>query len=307
MRIAANGIELHVEQRGAGTPALVFLHYWGGSSRSWRHVVDRLAPDFRTIAMDQRGWGQSDAPPNGYALADLADDAQAVIKALDLERYILIGHSMGGKVSQLIASRRPDGLMGLVLVAPSPPSPLNLPLDVRRGMVHAYDSRESIIATLESVLAPNGLDPDDLEAVIADSLIGAPAAKQAWPLSASQEDIRASMADIEVPAIVISGACDRVDPPEVLRRELLPHLLQAELHLLPNVGHLLPIEAPDDVADLIRTFALSMLGVETIDPPTYVSSAEKRCSVCGAVLVAVTGQNDTASSDPHTAPHDGKP
>jgi hypothetical protein len=44
MTIEANGIELHVEQRGAGGPALVFLHYWGGSSRTWQHVVDALRP-----------------------------------------------------------------------------------------------------------------------------------------------------------------------------------------------------------------------------------------------------------------------
>ena len=120
-----------------------------------------------------------------------------VIEALDLERYILIGHSMGGKVSQLIASRHPRGLAGLALIAPSPPSPLNLPLEVRQGMVRAYDTRASIIATVEQVLAPNGLNPEDLETVIADSLAGAPAAKKAWPLFASQEDIAAAVVGIE--------------------------------------------------------------------------------------------------------------
>ena len=94
MMINANGIELHVEQRGAGAPALVFLHYWGGSSRTWRHVVEALAPEFRTVTIDQRGWGRSQAPTTGYALADMADDGQAAIETLDLERYILVGHSM---------------------------------------------------------------------------------------------------------------------------------------------------------------------------------------------------------------------
>ncbi len=280
MMIAANGIELHVEQRGAGTPALVFLHYWGGSSRTWRHVVDLLAPEFRTVAIDHRGWGQSKEPEGaGYALADLAGDAQAVIETLDLERYILVGHSMGGKAAQLKASRRPSGLTGLVLVAPSPPSPLTLPLPVRQGMVKAYDSRESIIATVEQVLAPGGLDPDDLETVIADSLAGTPAAKRAWPLSASQEDISAAVADITVPVIVISGELDRVDPPEVLRRELLPRIPQAQLHVLPHIGHLSPFEAPYDIADLVKTFALSI----DEDAPTSTTSGarQQRCSWCG--------------------------
>jgi pimeloyl-ACP methyl ester carboxylesterase len=257
MSIAANGIDLYVADRGRGEPALLFLHYWGGSSRTWRHVIAALGPGFRTVAVDQRGWGESEKPDSGYALADLADDAQGVIDALGLDRYILVGHSMGGKVAQLLASRRPAGLAGLVLVAPSPPSPLALPLDVRRGMAAAYADRASIVETVEQVLAATTLDPDDLETVIADSLAGASAAKAAWPLAASQEDITAEVAAIAVPTLVISGEKDRVDPPAVLTRELLTRIPQATLHICPGIGHLSPLEAPRDVAELIRTFARS--------------------------------------------------
>ncbi|QJU59320.1 alpha/beta fold hydrolase [Sphingomonas sp. AP4-R1] len=263
MFIRSNGIELHVRQRGAGVPALVFLHYWGGSSRTWHHVIEALEADFRTIAIDQRGWGQSDKPNSGYALADLAMDAMGVIAALGLQRYILVGHSMGGKVAQLIASQRPDGLKGLVLVAPSPPSPLGLPGDVRRAMVSAYATRESIITTVEQALAPDGLGAGDLEMVIADSLCGVPAATEAWPLATSQEDIATLVSQIESPTIVISGENDRVDPPEILRRELLPCIPQAQLHLLLGVGHLSPLEAPGAIANLIRTFARAVMSDRT--------------------------------------------
>ncbi len=259
MTTVSNAIKLHVEDLGAGAPALVFLHYWGGSSRTWRHVTAALRPRFRTIAFDQRGWGQSDKPVEGYTLADLADDAQRLIESLALDRYILVGHSMGGKVAQLLASYRPPGLAGLVLVAPSPPSPLQLPLDVRQGMVSAYDSRDSIIATVAQVLAASPLQPDDLEAVVADSLQGAAAAKSAWPLAASQEDITARLARIHVPTLVISGAEDRVDPPAILREELMPRIAQARLHVLPGIGHLSPLEAAGDLAALIHDFALPLL------------------------------------------------
>lgn len=288
MRIESNGIELHVEQRGAGSPALVFLHYWGGSTRTWRHVIDALAPEFRTIAIDHRGWGQSEAPVSGYALADMADDAQNAIEMLGLERYILIGHSMGGKVSQLVASRGPRGLIGLVLVAPAPPSPMDLPLDVRRGMVGAYASRESIIATVEQVLAPDGLDPEDLETVIADSLAGARAAKEAWPLVTSQEDITAAVTDIDVPVMVLSGEHDRVDPPEVLRRELLPRIPQAELYVLPKVGHLSPLQAAGDIADLIRALALSLTQDGSQRPSAHRDADLFRCPECWAAYLATT-------------------
>ena len=280
MILTANGIDLHVEQRGAGSPALVFLHYWGGSSRTWRHVVDRLVADFRTVTLDQRGWGRSTASTTGYALADLADDAQAVIGALDLERYILVGHSMGGKVAQLIASRQPRGLVGMALIAPAPPVPLDLPLAVRQDMVRAYDTRESVVATVTQVLAPDGLDPADLDAAIEDSLVGAPAAKEAWPLSASQEDITSALADIKVPAIVISGEHDQVDPPDVLKRELLPRLARAQLHVLPGVGHLSPYEAPDAVANLVRAFAMSLTDDGPL-PPTGDATVQRECKYCG--------------------------
>lgn len=289
MMIEANGIELHVEQRGAGGPALVFLHYWGGSSRTWQHVVDALSPDYRTIAIDQRGWGKSASPPAGYALSDLADDALALIDALHLESYLLVGHSMGGKVAQLVASRRPRGLRGLVLVAPAPPTPLALPLDARQGMVHAYDSRESIVATVQQVLAPDGLSDRDLDTVIADSLAGASPAKAAWPLATSQEDITADVPKIDVPVIVISGEHDRVDPPEVLVRELLPRIPQARLVVLPGVGHLLPLEAPADLAHVIKAFVLAQTkGGFFALPEAQREVALTRCGDCGVARLTAS-------------------
>lgn len=289
MMIEANGIELHVEQRGAGGPALVFLHYWGGSSRTWQHVVDALSPDYRTIAIDQRGWGKSASPPAGYALSDLADDALALIDALHLESYLLVGHSMGGKVAQLVASRRPRGLRGLVLVAPAPPTPLALPLDARQGMVHAYDSRESIVATVQQVLAPDGLSDRDLDTVIADSLAGASPAKAAWPLTTSQEDITADVPKIDVPVIVISGEHDRVDPPEVLVRELLPRIPQARLVVLPGVGHLLPLEAPADLAHVIKAFVLAQTkGGFFALPEAQREVALTRCGDCGVARLTAS-------------------
>lgn len=269
MNTLSNAVKLHVEDLGINAPALVFLHYWGGSSRTWRHVTQSLGPAFRTIALDQRGWGQSDKPPGGYTLATLADDAQRLIESLGLDHYVLVGHSMGGKVAQLLASRHPAGLTGLVLVAPSPPSPMNVPLAVRQDMVNAYDSRGSILATVRQVLAASPLQPDDLETVVQDSLRGAPAAKVAWPMAASQEDICAQAALIRVPTLVISGEKDQVDPPAVLQQELMTRIPHATLHMLPGIGHLSPLEAPGDLSDLIRGFATPLLAAmpSRIEPP----------------------------------------
>lgn len=254
MDIRTSGARIRVTEQGEGERALVFLHYWGGSSRTWDSVVSRLSALCRTVTTDHRGWGDSDSPEHGYTIADLANDAQEVIETLGLRRYILVGHSMGGKVAQLLASRRPAGLQGLVLVAPSPPSPMALPEEQRAAMAAAYDSRESIEWVLDNVLTANPLTPACREQVIADSLRGAPQAKAAWPRTAMLEDITDDVRSINVPVLVIAGELDKVDRVETLQKELLPRIAGARLQVLPGIGHLSPLEAPEAVAAAIEKF-----------------------------------------------------
>jgi pimeloyl-ACP methyl ester carboxylesterase len=260
MNIASNGIRIHAEEQGRGELALVFLHYWGGSSRTWRHVTTALASSYRTVAVDHRGWGQSDAPLGGYGLEDLAADALGVIEALDLKSYILVGHSMGGKVAQLLASRHPEGLAGLVLVAPSPPSPMAMPVEARERMANAYSSRQAVEMTLDHVLTTKPLSAEDREQVIADSLGGSPQAKAAWPRYTSQEDITGPAAAIDAPTLVIAGELDRVDSVDTLKVELMPLIPQAVLKVLPGTGHLSMLETPQAVTRLIEAFARSLRG-----------------------------------------------
>ncbi|KOE22460.1 alpha/beta fold hydrolase [Burkholderia multivorans] len=253
--IQSNGVRIRVADKGHGDVAVVFLHYWGGSSRTWSMVTDDLSNEFRTVATDHRGWGNSEAPKAGYSISHLADDAQGVIEGLGLSRYILVGHSMGGKVAQLIASRRLKGLEGLVLVAPSPPSPMALSEEQRTTMTGAYDSRESISWVLDNVLTGSQLAAELREQVIEDSLCGAPNAKFAWPNIAMKEDITADVAAIDIPVLVIAGERDQVDRVETLQAELLPRVAHARLEILPGVGHLSPLEAPTEISARIRKFA----------------------------------------------------
>ncbi|WLE61545.1 alpha/beta fold hydrolase [Burkholderia plantarii] len=260
MDISTRGARIHVRVREPGQgqerdePALVFLHYWGGSSRTWYAVAAELSDRYRTVAPDHRGWGDSSAPARGYAIADLADDAADVIEALGLREFVLVGHSMGGKVAQLLASRRPRGLRGLVLVAPSPPVATHLPDVERAALLAAYDTRESVAWVLDHVLTATRLAPALREQVIADSLRGAAPAREAWPNAAMREDLTAEVAAIDVPVCVIAGEHDRVDPVDTLRRALLPWIPGARLQVLPGVGHLSPLEAPREVAAAIGRF-----------------------------------------------------
>src|ERR1700688_1753745 len=108
MNCHIQGLSIHAEVHGTAEPPLVFLHYWGGTSRAWRKVTAELEGQFKTVAYDARGWGKSDKTVAGYKLADLADEALSLVKALGIKQYVLVGHSMGGKVAQLAASRRPE-------------------------------------------------------------------------------------------------------------------------------------------------------------------------------------------------------
>ena len=108
MNYQIQGLSVHAEVHGTAEPALVFLLYWGGTSRTWRQVTAELEGQFKTVAYDARGWGKSDKTLAGYKLADLADEALSLVKTLGIKQYVLVAHSMGGKVAQLIASRRPE-------------------------------------------------------------------------------------------------------------------------------------------------------------------------------------------------------
>jgi pimeloyl-ACP methyl ester carboxylesterase len=181
-----------------------------------------------------------------------------VIDALGLQRYVLVGHSMGGKVAQLLASRRPGGLEGLVLVAPSPPQPMRMPAEAREMMANAYATRETVEMTIDQVLTARALRPEDRAQVISDSLRGAPPAKLAWPRATSLEDISAQVGAIDVATLVISGERDRVDPPVLLKAELMSRIPQSVMKVLPDTGHLAMLESPAELAHLIGEFAASL-------------------------------------------------
>jgi pimeloyl-ACP methyl ester carboxylesterase len=253
-RITTGAATLHIEQTGEGTPALVFLHYWGGSTRTWHPVLGRLAGQAHSVAIDHPGWGRSTAPAPGYATGDLADDALAVITALGVADYVLVGHSMGGKVAQLFASRRPDGLRGVVLVAPAPAKPAPVPDEVRAGMAAAYDSRESVLATVDAVLAHAPLGAEIREQIVQDSLTGAVPAKHEWPARTIIEDVSADLDRIEVPVLLVAGEHDQVEPVGVLRSHVLAMIPGARLEVISGSGHLLPLERPDQLGDLIAAF-----------------------------------------------------
>lgn len=253
MARAVNVTGLHVVERGAGDVALVFLHYFGGSARAWAEVIDRLADDYRCVALDLRGFGDSVAPVTDVTVSDYADDVVALAATLRLKRYVLIGHSMGGKIALAVAARQPRGLAALILVAPSPPTPEPMTEAERASFLAAYGDRAAIEQTIDNITA-RPLTPATRAEVVADHLRVAHAAWQAWLERGSREDIAGQMPDVAVPAGIIAGASDPNFPPALLEREIVRRIRTAQLVAVANAGHLLPLEAPADVARLIRSY-----------------------------------------------------
>ncbi|MEU5128415.1 alpha/beta fold hydrolase [Streptomyces mobaraensis] len=249
------GGTLDVRVGGRTGPALVFVHYWGGSADTWNGVIARLPSGRATVRYDQRGWGTSRSLPGPYGLDRLADDLDRVIAACVPGPFVLVGHSMGAKVSQLLAARGPAGLAGLVLVAPAPPEPPGtVTEEYRRELSHAYDSPAAVRHALDHVLTAAPLPGPVRATALRDSVAAGPEARREWPLRGIAEDITGAARRIAVPVTVLAAEHDVVEPPGVLREFLLPHLPHASLVTVPDAGHLLPAERPGAVAAAIADF-----------------------------------------------------
>jgi pimeloyl-ACP methyl ester carboxylesterase len=108
---------LHVDDGGKGGLPVVFVHSFAGSSGHWSAQLAHLRATRRAVAFDLRGHGQSDPPKSGsYAVSAMAEDIAAVVDGLDLKRFVLVGHSMGGSASVAYAGTHPDRVASLVLV-----------------------------------------------------------------------------------------------------------------------------------------------------------------------------------------------
>lgn len=111
--------------RVAGDPAgppMVLLHGLGDDERDWHTVLSALADRYRVYALDLRGHGRS-AHPGRYSFELMRDDVIGFLDAVDVERCVLIGHSMGGAVAILLAEAAPDRLTHLILEDVTAPRP----------------------------------------------------------------------------------------------------------------------------------------------------------------------------------------
>jgi pimeloyl-ACP methyl ester carboxylesterase len=165
---------------------------------------------------------------------------------------------MGGKTAQLFAARRPHGLLGVVLVASSPPSPMVIGDGQRAQMRGAYATRESVNWSLDNVLVGSPISSRAREQLVADALRLSSPALAGWIDIGAREDISFDVAQVAVPVVIVAGTIDQVDTPEVVQTRIVPHYPAAPVHMLSGKGHLLPAEAPAEIARVVREFATSL-------------------------------------------------
>jgi pimeloyl-ACP methyl ester carboxylesterase len=255
--LRVNGLDFNIRDIGSKEPALVFIHYWGGTGRTWDLVAQPLSEHYRCVAPDLRGWGGSDRGATDFDLHVQADDLAAIVQSLGLSQYIFVGQSMGGKIAQILGSRRPIGLKGLVLVAPAPPTPMGAAKERRDAMLNSYQSAAGVEMAIK-MLTARQLSPELRQQVVDDSVGGAPEAKRAWTQAGMTIDISDLVGKINVPTTVIVGDADKVETEPALRRELASRIAGTEFIILPGVGHLSPLEAPSELTAAITKAVAKM-------------------------------------------------
>lgn len=232
----------------------LFLHSWGASHHDW----DLLAARFSEGRFpDLRGFGDAGAPPGPYDVASYADDVARWVEGWD--EYALVGHSMGGKIALAFAARRPRGLARLVLVAPSPPTPEPMEEADRQANLAHHGDRAFAEATVEKI-ARAPLDEAVRRQVVDDYVRTSERAWRAWLEEGSKEDLADLMPAIEIPVHVVVGEEDPVMRPDMLRREVVARLRDASFETVPGAGHLLPLECPEALTEILIHQGLAEAG-----------------------------------------------
>ena len=144
-----NGVDLFYEESGSGEP-IIFQHGYTGAHESWDGVIERMRGDYRCIAMDARGAGDSSHPEDGHTIEQMAADVVGMADALGIERFNYVGQSMGGTIGFELGLSHAERLRSLTLSAPGPADGVKMDAAARAQgrAVWAAKDRESMIRTM---------------------------------------------------------------------------------------------------------------------------------------------------------------
>lgn len=257
--LVVGSLESHVELVGEGVP-VVLLHGLGLTGALWNRVRDNLGPGFQLILVDIRAAGQTrELERKELSLECWAGDLAGLLETLDVRRPVIVGHSLGASIALKFALERPHDVRALVLIGADAtlsnlaPRMLgnadrieNMGLDAwveefwSKNPPFSAESLErdpEILAEYRDLVLAN--DPDDY-------------VRQCRAIAVA-EDLSGRLGEVTQPALVLIGAKDDRTLPEH-GRALAERLGDARVVELPDVGHTLPLEAPEAVAAAVSTF-----------------------------------------------------
>ena len=247
------------DRRGNGAP-LLLIHGLGYARWGWEPVLPELAEQFDVILFDNRGIGESDAPPGPYTVAEMAADAVQVLDEAGVARAHVVGTSLGGMIAQELALAYPERVDRLVLACTTPGGQKAHPMpQVTVALMAEAATLEPAVALrrfVENALAPATVEahPEIVEQIMAHRLATAqqPAAWAAQASAGATFDAYDRLGPLAAPTLVQHGDEDVVVDPR--NADLLVELLpDARLERVPG-GHLFFWEAPEQFVSSVSGF-----------------------------------------------------
>jgi 3-oxoadipate enol-lactonase len=259
-RVRIGDLELFHETDGAGEPVLMLMGL-GGEHHAWDLVRRDLARRHRLVLIDNRDAGASDEARGPYGTGDMAADAVGLMDHLGIERFHVVGASMGGAVAQHLALQAPTRVATLTLVGTWARTDAFLAtiLGGWRLMVERLAPEEFLAALSPWVFTYRFLEAPSPEVVAFQAaarergLLKSVAAYQRQVEACRTHDALALLSLLRTPSLVLVGEDDILTPPRYARG-LAAALPRGEVALLPASGHACFLETPKPLAERILRF-----------------------------------------------------
>ena len=251
--VRAGDIRMHYREKGEGPEAVLFVHGNIASWRWWEEVMDLLPEEeYHGYAPDSRGCGLTDKPRHGHSIERFAQDVEAFADALNLERFTLVGHSLGGGTALRYAIRHPHRLKRLVLLNPPPAEGVKI---ARYGypLVRYWQKDERALRRALKRTAPTRAYDRFFEELVDEASMASKQVFEGNARALAQMDLSRELGKIEAPTLLMAGGLSGWSS---LRDILKIHRLipKSRLKIIPNVGHSLNIENPKKFVGLLTGF-----------------------------------------------------
>jgi len=276
----SDDFDLHLLEWSRDGVPLLLLHGFGNEAHIWDDFAPAVAPHYRTLALDHRGHGDSGWDPGvRYDLDAMVADVEAVTAELGIERLVVVGHSLGGRVSTLFTARHPERVAGLVLIDIGPEIDARGSLRIRMDVESNVAPRFASVAEYARVLsiaypaaqphaiermARHGLrECDDglFELKMDPALRGAMGDRGDETLDPSDpmspEAQWAALAKIPCPTLVVRGAASDILSADTADRMVDEVLADGRLAVVPHAGHSVMTDNPEGFRDAVTDFVLA--------------------------------------------------